>query len=268
MQAVDVDAFWNDLAKVADDTYIPQSLADNKAHVSTIFTALVYLFEKKVCHGDIKPPNVLWDAEKGYYKIADLGSSKLITDIFKQMNRKFRFKSEAEKASLAPVIRAFAAHNEAQVQKFSESSPQKIERLVELKVLNKKAVPDEKKLALITDYIKSTFLPGTTKIYACQRYLDVMCDAFWQCDEKLFEAACNALDMRATALTAYRIITSNPLPSEDGPGYDKLESALRAQNIGKEAANIIRRMAEPKSDEKFSLPVSIKEIKKLITLLR
>ncbi len=262
-----IEGFWSGLAQTVDQDYIPQSLADNKIHVSTLFTGLLHIIDKQLCHGDIKPQNILWDADRRIYKIADFGSCKIIPEVCQLMNKKFRFASEREKAELAAVIRAYSNNNQTQIENFQSKFPEKIERLRKMKVFK------GDNLSKIAKYISTnSFLPGTTKGYACKRYLDVMCDAFWQSDKKLFETACNALDMRAFALTAYRILTSNPVPLEeeenDTAYYDRLESALRAQDIGKEAANILRRMAEPRVDEKFTLPVSIKEVKKLTELLR
>ncbi len=261
-----VDSFWNGVATKVDEDYIDQSLTDNKIHIASLFPGLLHMLEKKFCHGDLKPQNILWDPDQRIYRISDFGSCRIIKDVYKLMNKNFRFKSEREKTELAPVIRAILNNNEAQIANFKQKFPERFDRLRRMKVLT------GDRLEAIASYIPTTFLPGTTPGYACRKYLGVMCDAFWQGDKKLFAAACNALDMRAFALIAYRILTSNPTPLEneenDTAYYDRLESALRAQDIGKEAANILRRMAEPRVDEKFTLPVSIKEVKKLTEILR
>ena len=79
-----IDLLYDDIPYFNSDKdyFKPKSLKFTKDIFSQLFSGLKYLYEKSVCHFDIKPANILIkkEGDKYVYKITDFGLSAKITD--------------------------------------------------------------------------------------------------------------------------------------------------------------------------------------------
>ncbi len=260
-----------------ESRYVP-TLEKKKSNVAQFVQGLLNILTSEVCHGDIKPQNILYDEQR--FDISDFGGSIIIKEVAKKMDRKFRFESEAEKNKMKNLVAAYLSPTTTEKRKETvcKTAAAHVETLVSGKLLKagkKGALPtvrNEKKLLDLRQYMQTEFLPAKSDGYACEQYIQAMCDYFWRCDEKNFTKACQSFDIRAAGLTIYNIFTTERAPlGKDGTVeyYNKLESSLKALAISDRAVSIIRRMAEPMQvkpdypNVDFDLPVSFDELKEL-----
>lgn len=132
-----------------------------------------------------------------------------------------------------------------------------------------------KKTPELSAYCQIKYIPDVTKGYAHIRYTQAITDYFWRCEAQNYEYACNALDMRAGALSIYRLLTNKRPPIENKTDnkqyYDDLEQNLTGK-VHASAIKLLRRMSEPPEKEidctkPFKPPVSREELNVLIAIL-
>lgn len=252
------------------------TVPEKKARVARFVLGLINIITNDVCHGDIKPANILWDDER--FDIADFGGSLILSKTVQKMNPKYAFENEADKQKMQTFLNIFCAPNPdaAKIKAACERSAAKIEQLVSWKIFGRDRkqnikIKDKKKLAELREYMKTQFLPAKSDGYASNHYTTTICDYFWRCDADNFKRACNAFDIRAAGITIYSIFTAahTPKNEHDKAYYDQLEVSLQATKISEKAIKLIRSMAEPMKDvdtspgKLFPLPVTVEELHEL-----
>ncbi len=279
MQAAAVRAYFRGVGE-AVTAELPHLLPVKKENAKTFLDAIIHMILKDFCHGDIKVDNVLHDEKR--FHIADLGGSKIISELIARMNSAYRFNSEQEKIAMQKVVVRFSEGTVDEA--FLERNGTSVARLAawgmisldapKTKLFQKKPIPicgwhvDQKKLQPLREYLNIEPFPSHTKGYGYSRYIDAVINSFWRCEPENYKNACHALDIRAAGLTVYIYFTADHTPKneQDAAFYDNLEAKLRAKQISEKAISIIRRMAEPMKEipEPFTLPVKVEEIQELI----
>ncbi|MBS0637431.1 MAG: hypothetical protein JSS12_07955 [Verrucomicrobia bacterium] len=240
------------------------SLQEKMERIETYRSALVVILKANVCHGDLKPENILWDKEN--FDISDFNGGIYVDDICKLMQPQFPFESEEEKNEIKRIVHHLLGATSKPLAKVNQDL---ILKLIEWDILEtnaldeqctKKHIHDKSKLIQLRDYLATRFLPDSSKGYASDRYRNMMCDAFWRCEETLFRRACQLFDIRAAGLTIYAILTgiSPPEDETDEQFYTMMEKRLQALGLTKEVSSTIRRMADPHS---YNCP-SLQELEK------
>lgn len=263
--------------------YVPVTTEERKKQIAQFVTGLLHVIHTGVCHGDIKPANILWDKKKELFDLADFGGSILIQEQVKKMHALFTFASEEDKTRMSTLAAAFASGNK--LEEAIKRWPERVAKLEEWGIVKRKEIktgklikrteygPHEvvnpKALEELRAYLKTQFLPAKSDGYASDIYTQAMCNYFWRAEPENFKNACHAFDMRAAGLTIYIIFTAAhpPRGKDDCPAYyEGLDNQLRALKISKTAISIIHRMAEHKAqplDAPFQLPVSLDELEQL-----
>lgn len=242
------------------------TLKEKMSRIATYLGALILVLNSKVCHGDQKPENILWDDDR--FVLSDFNGSILLDDVCSLMNKDFVLEGEDYKNKLSAVVSALCK-NSPQLQAVCKSNPTQVKKLIKWGIVNSELqVLDADRLKLLSSYLRTKYFPDHSKGYASEQYLKKMGDYFWQCDPVNYVRAAQAFDIRAAGLTIAIILTQvrSPLKEDDVVYYDRLEVLLRNLAIPERAISIIRRMAEPsvrKFGRQFSMPVEIEELKEL-----
>lgn len=264
--------------KLADkiDTAPLLSLSDKKRNLSIFIQGLINLIKSGICHGDIKPGNILCNDKE--FVIADFGGSFKISDLTDRIHKVYLFSGELEKQNMQKVVNAFRAAplNPQKIADMRKRYPEQVEKLKSWKIIKnlKKDIPDirnAKKLAELQEYMRIQPVPAKSDGYACNQYTDAFCNYFWRGDKKNFELACNAFDIRATGITIYSVLSLKSVPrnENDDKYYEAFAVNLQAAKISEKAISLIRRMAQPMKNvdtspgKVFPLPVSLEELVEL-----
>ncbi len=248
------------------------SVEEKKKRIATYIGAVSVIIKALVCHGDLKPENILWDDDS--FVINDFSGSISIEEMVELINPEFIFENEEEKKAVRDIVLQLSKANPINVQTNIGS----IEKLVMWDILKtscldqescyQNAIYDEKKFNLLKDYLATQFLPDGTEGYGSKLYRIAMCNYFWRAEKENFKNACQALDMRAAALTIYAILTATHPPKDenDKDFYISLERKLLTLGLSAKACSIIRRMAEPclaPLGMNFTPPVTLDELEDL-----
>lgn len=242
------------------------TIKEKMSRISTYLGALILVLKSKVCHGDQKPENILWDDD--HFVLSDFNGSILLDDVCKLMRKEFVIEGQDYKDKLSAVVSAFCKSSN-QLQAVCKSNPAQVRKLVKWGIINSELkILDEAKLKELSAYLRTKYFPDHSKGYASEQYLKKMGDYFWQCDETNYVKAAQAFDIRAAGLTIYIILAQarSPLKEDDVAYYNHLEQSLRDIAIPERAISIIRRMSEPlvrKFGKDFSLPVTLDELVEL-----
>lgn len=276
-----IDAFAAKV-KIDQEKFVPLTLREKMNFVATYVAGLVHIIRTGICHGDLKPSNILWQRAKAAleqeakFVISDFGGSKIIDKSIKKMSKKFILDGEADKGRLKAVV--VELYKEKPNPKIFQINAEKVDQLVRWNIVTKNeqdgtvTVCNKEELDALRGYLGSDFLPAKTESYECKEYTKAACDYFWRGEEPNFKNALHALDIRAAGLTIYRIFTNNDTPTTETDKkayYDHLEVSLRAKQISAKAVSIIRKMAEPmppvdiRQVREFPLPVTLAELELL-----
>lgn len=254
------------------------SLEHKKRNLAIFIQGLINVMKHKICHGDIKPSNILYDDKE--FVIADFGGSLKISDLTARMHKVYKFSGELEMQGMKKVVHALNVDepDPKKVADVRRRYPAQVEQLKKWKLIKnlKKDIPTirfgkKKELTELQEYMKIQPVPAKSDGYACNQYIDAFCNYFWRGDAVNFERACNAFDIRAAGLTIYCILSLKSVPrnENDAKYYEDFAVNLQAAKISEKAVTLIRKMAEPMKDvdtspgKEFPLPVSVDELYEL-----
>lgn len=264
-----------DTIRRIDNTYVEVAqltventltLKEKMSRISTYIGALIVVLKARVCHGDQKPANILWDDD--HFVLSDFNGSILLDDVCNLMNKEFQLESQVYRDKLHVVVSAFYSKSK-QLELVCKSNPVQVKKLEKWGILGSgREVIDEIKLSTLKAYLGTKYFPDHTKGYASEHYLKKMGDYFWQCDKANYIKAAQAFDIRAAGLTIYSILSQARCPrnEDDDSYYDTLVKSLGNLALPERAITLIRRMAKPSLPtfgREFSLPISLDELAEL-----
>lgn len=262
--------------------------------------ALRLMHKAGIIHGDIKPKNDMWNGVRSV--TADFGTAKILSAVNKLMRPELKLKNQKyDKADMRKLVEAITSENAEKIKEHAGANPKHLQTLADIGAVKIKngefvAIKNHKALGDIKTFLQEEppiNLYGTPG-YSNGAYLIAIKDCFYQGNEEGCKLFAVANDYCAQATDIYERLTAGPLPTDieqgnnevkgtldelkrDNDGktfYDRMEAKLIKNGVAPEAANILRRMAEPVKFDRsnppgdFHLPVTDKELARLEELLK
>lgn len=185
-----INDIFTQLGAKIDKTVLIAS-SQKKRNIATFVQGLINVIKGGICHGDIKPGNLLYDDRE--FVIADFGGSIKISELAARIHKVYLFSGELEKQNMQKVVNAFRAAplNPQKIADVRKRYPDQVVQLKSWKIIKnlKKDIPDirnAKKLAELQEYMRIKPVPAKSDGYACNQYTDAFCNYFWRGDKKNF----------------------------------------------------------------------------------
>jgi len=287
--------FASKVANVMREKAKPSDLSQEMRFCAELTAAMQHMHSCEIFHADIKPLNELWDGKNCV--LSDLGDSKNLADIAKEMRPNLGIKNKSERLQMIDLLVAIENNDTDLIKLHIEKNKAQYDKLFELGVLEKTKKGfrvDTNKFRDLKRFLTQTDTPantGGTMGYRNPIYQDAAREYFLCGNTESMRLALIANDMCARAIANYVHLTGATLPTQmeqgvllgnlgkpqnDAQGltyYDRMEANLRAKGVPEEACSILRKMAEPiildpnNLPDPFPLPVTDQELDRLQSLL-